>query len=85
MGEAIVCAEGADDEKEFADWWEVAKSYLYERWEKAKEEFEPLIKHLGFKYPIELSNKTPYESNIKSRVIDNSLQDAFMALARPDL
>ena len=67
------------------DWWEVAKIYLYERWDKAQEEFKPLIRHLGFKYPIQLSNKTPYESNIKSRVIDNSLKDAFIALALPDL
>jgi hypothetical protein len=67
------------------DWWKVAKIYLYERWDKAQEEFKPLIRHLGFKYPIQLSSKTPYESNIKSRVIDNSLKEAFIALARPDL
>ena len=67
------------------DWWEVAKIYLYERWDKAQEEFKPLIKHLGFKYPIQVSSKAPYESNIKSRVIDNGLKDAFIALARPDL
>jgi len=66
-------------------WWKVAKVYLYERWDKAKEEFKPLIEHLDFKYPIEPSPKMPYESNIKSRVIDNSLRDAFIALARPDL
>jgi hypothetical protein len=66
-------------------WWKVAKVYLYERWDQAKEEFKPLIEHLDFKYPIEPSSKTPYESNIKSRVIDNSLKDAFIALARPDL
>jgi len=66
-------------------WWKVAKVYLYERWDKAKEEFKPLIEHLDFKYPIELSSKTPYESNIKSRVIDNGLKDAFTALARTDL
>ena len=68
-----------------ADWWKVAKVYLYERWDKAQKEFKPLIKHLGFKYPIELSSKVPYESMIKSRVIDNGLKDAFIALARPDL
>ena len=68
-----------------ADWWKVAKVYLYERWDKAPEEFKPLIEHLGFRYPIQLSSKTPYESNIKSRVIDNSLKDAFIALARPEL
>jgi hypothetical protein len=66
-------------------WWKVAKVYLYERWDKAQKEFKPLIEHLGFPYPIKLSSKTPYESNIKSRVIDNSLKDAFIALARPDL
>jgi hypothetical protein len=67
------------------DWWEVARIFLYERWDKAQEEFKPLIKHLGFEYPIQLSSKTPYQSNIKSRVIDNSLKDAFIALAPPDL
>jgi hypothetical protein len=44
------------------DWWQVAKIYLYERWDKAQEEFKPLIRHLGFKYPIQLSSKTPYET-----------------------
>ena len=68
-----------------AEWWAVARDYLYERWEKAQKEFKPLIKHLGFKYPIELTSKTPYESNIKSRVIDNGLKDAFVASARADL
>jgi hypothetical protein len=67
------------------EWWTVAKDYLYERWKKAQKEFKPLIEHLGLPYPIKLSSKTPYESNIKSRVIDNSLKDAFTALARPDL
>ena len=67
------------------EWWSVAKVYLYERWEREQKEFKPLIKHLGFKYPIELSSKTPYESNIKSRVIDNALKEAFIALTRPDL
>jgi hypothetical protein len=67
------------------DWWKVAKVYLYERWDKAQKEFKPLIKHLGFTYPIQLSSKVPYESTVKSRVIDNDLKDAFIALARPDL
>jgi hypothetical protein len=68
-----------------ADWWKVAKVYLYERWDKAPGEFEPLIKHLDFKYPIQLSSKMPYESMFKSRVIDNALKEAFEALAQPDL
>jgi len=67
------------------DWWKVAKFYLYERWDKAQGEFKPLIKHLGFEYPIQLSSKIPYESMVKSRVIDNDLKDAFFGLARPDL
>jgi hypothetical protein len=67
-----------------ADWWLVAKVYLYERWGKAQKEFEPLIKHLGFKYPIQFSTKMPSESKFKSRVIDNDLKDAFLALAQPD-
>ena len=67
------------------DWWEVAKVYLYERWDKAQKEFKPLIKHLRFKYPIQLSSKVPYESMVKNRVIDNDLRDAFLALARADL
>ena len=72
-------------ESSSTDWWNVAKVHLYERWEKAQKEFEPLIKHLGFKYPIELSSKVPYPSLVKNRVIDNDLKDAFSALARPDL
>ena len=64
-----------------AEWWSVAKVYLYGRWDKAQKEFEPLIRHLR----LRLSEKTPYESMIKSRVIDNDLKDAFLALARPDL
>jgi hypothetical protein len=68
-----------------ADWWKVAKIYLYERWDKAQKEFEPLIKHLGFKYPIQLSSKLPYESMVKNRVIDNDLKDAFLGVARHDL
>ena len=43
-----------------ADWWTVAKVYLYERWNKAQKEFKPLIKHLGFKYPIKLSSKSGF-------------------------
>lgn len=66
-----------------ADWWRVGKEYLYERWDKAQKEFKPLIKHLGFTYPIQLSGEVPYESMVKSRVIDNALKEAFMALARP--
>jgi hypothetical protein len=69
-----------------ADWWQVAKIYLYERWDKAQAEFKPLIKHLRFKYPIELDGKkVPYPSVVKSRVIDNDLKDAFIGLAKPDL
>jgi hypothetical protein len=64
-----------------ADWWKVAKVYLDERWDKEQQEFKPLIKHLGLK----LSIKVPYQSMIKRRVIDNDLNDAFIALARPDL
>jgi hypothetical protein len=63
------------------DWWKVAKIYVDERWDTAGSEFIPLIKHLGLK----LSNKTPYQSSIKSRVVDNDLKDAFVGLAQPDL
>lgn len=72
-------------ESNAADWWRVIKVYLYERWDEAQAEFKQLIKHLGFDFPVKLSAKTPYESNVKSRVIDNSLKDAFIALAQPDL
>jgi hypothetical protein len=65
-----------------AGWWRVGKDYLYERWEKARVEFDPLIQHLGLE---NLSFKTPYESNIKTRVIDNELKQAFEALATHDL
>jgi len=64
-----------------ADWWQAAKIYLYERWDKAQEEFEPLIKRLS----LTLSSKTPYPSTIKTRVVDNALKEAFEALAQSDL
>src|SRR5262249_37890737 len=67
--------------KTAVDWWKVAKIYVDERWDTARSEFAPLVKHLGLK----LSNKTPYESSIKSRVVDNDLKDAFIGLAQPDL
>lgn len=68
-------------ESNASEWWRLAKVWLDERWEKAPEEFEGLIKYLG----LRLSEKTPYPSSIKSRVIDNDLKDAFLSLARPDL
>jgi hypothetical protein len=58
-----------------AEWWSVAKDYLYEQWEKARKQFDPLIGRL------ELSSKTPYNSSIKTRIIDNELKQAFEALA----
>jgi hypothetical protein len=85
LGEAVVCAHGSNDEKQRRGLVENRKVYLYERWGKAQKEFKPLIKHLGFKYPIELSTKMPSESKFKSRVIDNDLKDAFLALAQSDL
>jgi hypothetical protein len=65
-----------------AGWWRVGKDYLYERWEKARVEFDPLIQYRGLE---NLSHKTPYESNIKTRIIDNELKQAFDALAARDL
>ena len=64
-----------------ARWWNAAKVLLYERWEGARAEFAPLEKHLG----LQLSSKFPYDSSIKTRVIDNALKEAFCSLARLDL
>jgi hypothetical protein len=65
-----------------AAWWGVAKLYLDETWENEKSEFDPLIVHLKVQ---QVSAKYPHKSQIKSRVIDNALKEAFEALARPDL
>ncbi|HWX17304.1 MAG TPA: hypothetical protein VNY07_12015 [Chthoniobacterales bacterium] len=62
-----------------AEWWSVAKDYLDERWEKSRKEFDPLIGKL------QLSGKTPYESSIKTRIIDNELKQAFEGLAMHNL
>jgi hypothetical protein len=51
----------------------VAKVFLDEEWEIKPECFEPLIQHL---------KNTGKGSQIKTRVIDQSMQDAFLALAR---
>jgi len=63
------------------DWWKIAKVYVDERWQMDRSEFAPLVKHLR----LQLSSRTPYESTIKRRVIDNDLKDAFLGLAQPDL
>ncbi|MEP6699531.1 MAG: hypothetical protein ABJB09_07365 [Verrucomicrobiota bacterium] len=62
-------------------WWKIAKIYLEERWETAREEFARLERYLR----LELSSKYPYESRIKSRVIDDALKKAFHALAKAEL
>ncbi len=62
----------------FEDWWKVIKMFLYERWEKAEHEFEPLKTHLR----LELSDEYPYNSSIKSRIIDNALKEAMRGLAK---
>lgn len=64
-------------------WWGLAKAYLYERWEKARDEFAPLERYLNLG-PLD-GQKYPYESRIKSRVIDDALKKSFQALAQPDL
>lgn len=70
--------------KNAPEWWRLGRVYLSERWnpesKEFRKEFGPLIKHLG----LNLSIKTPYPSSIKSRVIDNDLKDAFLALAVAD-
>lgn len=58
----------------FLQWWKVAKVFLDEEWEINPECFEPLIQHLKI--------KPGYDSEIKTRVIDQSLNKAFLALAR---
>jgi hypothetical protein len=57
------------------EWWSVAKDYLDERWEKAPNEFDPLIGSL------ELPAKRLLRQSPKSRIINNELKQAFDALA----
>lgn len=57
----------------FSRWWKVAKVFLDEEWKINPGCFEPLIQHLKIK------GKQSVE---KTRVIDQSMQDALLALAR---
>lgn len=56
----------------FPQWWKVAKVFLDEEWTISRENFKPLIQHLKIK------GKQSVE---KTRVVDQSLRDAFYALA----
>jgi hypothetical protein len=62
-------------------WWKAIKVFLEERWKTTPKDFSPLIVHLG----LHQSKKPLYPSEIKRRVVDNDLKDAFLALARQDL
>lgn len=57
----------------FRQWWKVAKVFLDEEWGINRQFFAPLINHLKI--------KPSYDSEFKTRVIDQSLHDAFFALA----
>ena len=56
----------------FPQWWKVAKVFLDEEWELHRQAFEPLIAHLKI--------KQGYDSEVKTRVIDQSLKEAFFRL-----
>ncbi|MEI8290953.1 MAG: hypothetical protein WCH99_15925 [Verrucomicrobiota bacterium] len=56
------------------EWWSVAKTWMDEQWEANHDFFHPLIKHLG------LNRRALYQSEVKRRVIDDSLKKAFKAL-----
>ena len=64
--------------KNSSEWWRIAKIYLYEEWIRHPCQFDLLIKHLNLK----LSDQYPYDSSIKSRVIDCDLKDAFYGIAQ---
>lgn len=58
-------------------WWRVAKIWLDEQWDTNRKLFEPLIKHL------KLDNRAFRPSDVRGRVIDDSIKKAFKALAIP--
>lgn len=60
--------------RNFPKWWKVAKVFLDEEWEINRQFFEPLVQHLKI--------RPGYQSEVKTRVINQSLKDAFFALAR---
>jgi len=57
------------------EWWSVAKTWMYEQWEANHNYFNPLIEHLG------LHDKALFPSEVKRRVIDDSLKKSFKSLA----
>jgi len=60
--------------RNFKQWWKVARVLLNEEWEINQQIFRPLVEHLKI--------KPCYPSEIMTRVIDQSLHDAFETLAR---
>lgn len=58
----------------FPKWWKVAKVFLDEEWKLNRQFFKPLVEHLKI--------KPGYSSEVKTRVIDQSLKKAFEAAAR---
>ena len=81
------------------DWWAVAKRWMDEQWEAKPELFTPLKKACKHEksrkgkddkkiieeknVSLDRSDTGLFESEIKSRVIDLRLREAFFALAKP--
>ena len=63
-------------------WWEVAKFWLDEQWEANRDLFRPLIARCKSK-DKPLAEAPLFDSEVKSRVIDLRLREAFFALAKP--
>lgn len=65
-----------------AKWWKVAKFWLDEQWEANCEVFNPLIASCNSKGKPLIAAPL-FDSEVKSRVIDLRLNEAFFALAQP--
>jgi hypothetical protein len=72
--EKLLALDATITSQNVGDWWSVAKIWMDEQWEANKAFFNPLIKHLG------LHKRALYPSEVKRRVIDDSLKKAFKAL-----
>jgi len=73
-GKQLISLEAPITPENAHEWWVVAKAWMDEQWEANNDFFTPLINHLG------LQKRPLYPSEIKRRVIDDSLKKAFMAL-----
>lgn len=73
--------------KNVSDWWAVAKEWADEQWEANPEPFKPLIEACKKRgQSLGGSNHDLFPSEVRARVIDSRLKEAFFSLVkRPDL